>query len=96
MTLHGSKGLEFPHVFITGMEENMFPGYRAVNSTDPAAMDCMEEEKRLCYVGITRARKSLTLTSVAQRMNCQLPTAISPSGRMTGACRRKDNFCYPE
>ena len=69
MTLHGSKGLEFPHVFISGMEENMFPRYRAVNSTDPAAMDCMEEEKRLCYVGITRARKSLTLTSVAQRMN---------------------------
>ena len=66
MTLHGSKGLEFPHVFMAGMEENTFPGYRAINSTDPAAM---EEERRLCYVGITRARKTLTLTSAAQRMN---------------------------
>lgn len=66
MTLHGSKGLEFPHVFMAGMEENTFPGYRAINSTDPADM---EEERRLCYVGITRTRKTLTLTSTAQRMN---------------------------
>ncbi len=65
MTLHSAKGLEFPHVYICGMEENIFPGAMAVFGDDPMEL---EEERRLCYVGITRAREKLTLTSASQRM----------------------------
>ncbi len=59
MTLHSAKGLEFPYVYITGMEDGLFPSYRAIMGDDP---DEVEEERRLCYVGITRAMKKLTLT----------------------------------
>ena len=59
MTLHGAKGLEFPHVFISGMEDNIFPSEMALYSTDSSEL---EEERRLCYVGITRAMKTLTLS----------------------------------
>lgn len=65
MTLHSAKGLEFPYVYIAGMEENIFPGAMAVFGDDPSDM---EEERRLCYVGITRAREKLTLTSAGCRM----------------------------
>ena len=58
MTLHNAKGLEFDIVFMPGMEENLFPTYRAVNEDSE-----MEEERRLCYVGITRARKKLYMSS---------------------------------
>lgn len=65
MTLHSAKGLEFPVVFMVGMEEGMFPSYISVNSEDPEEL---EEERRLCYVGITRAMNELYLTSARQRM----------------------------
>lgn len=65
MTLHSAKGLEFPHVFISGMEENVFPSEMALYSLDDSEL---EEERRLCYVGITRAMKTLTLSSSARRM----------------------------
>ena len=65
MTLHSAKGLEFPCVYIAGMEENIFPGAMAVFGDDPSEM---EEERRLCYVGITRAKEKLTLTSANCRM----------------------------
>lgn len=65
MTLHSAKGLEFPNVYICGMEETIFPGASAVFGDDPSEL---EEERRLCYVGITRAMKKLTLTSANQRM----------------------------
>lgn len=65
MTLHSAKGLEFPNVYICGMEEPIFPGASAVFGDDPSEL---EEERRLCYVGITRAMKKLTLTSANQRM----------------------------
>jgi len=63
MTLHSAKGLEFPVVFMPGMEEGLFPGRRSFES-----MDGLEEERRLCYVGITRAREKLYLTHSEQRM----------------------------
>lgn len=63
MTLHSAKGLEFPVVFMPGMEDGLFPGHRALDS-----MDGMEEERRLCYVGITRAKEQLFLTSAVARM----------------------------
>ncbi|GAB4212416.1 MAG: DNA helicase PcrA [Synechococcales cyanobacterium] len=62
MTLHASKGLEFPVVFMVGMEHGLFPSYRSLD--DPAAL---EEERRLCYVGITRAQDQLFLTHVRER-----------------------------
>ena len=65
MTLHSAKGLEFPIVYITGMEDGLFPSYMAASSDDPAEL---EEERRLCYVGITRAKKKLTLTAARMRM----------------------------
>lgn len=65
MTLHSAKGLEFPYVFICGMEDRIFPSGMALNSDDP---DALEEERRLCYVGITRAMKKLYLTSAKERM----------------------------
>lgn len=65
MTLHSAKGLEFPYVFIGGMEERLFPSGMSIDSDDP---DAVEEERRLCYVGITRAMKELYLSAAAQRM----------------------------
>lgn len=65
MTMHNSKGLEFPNVYMAGMEEGLFPGYIAVSSGDEKDI---EEERRLCYVGITRAMEELTLTCARSRM----------------------------
>lgn len=65
MTLHSAKGLEFPYVFIGGMEERLFPSGMSLDSDDP---DAVEEERRLCYVGITRAMRKLYLSAAAQRM----------------------------
>ena len=65
MTLHSAKGLEFPVVFIVGMEERLFPSGMAMDSGDP---DAVEEERRLCYVGITRAKEELYLSSTTCRM----------------------------
>ena len=65
MTLHSAKGLEFPRVFLAGMEDGMFPSYMSIISDDRSDL---EEERRLCYVGITRAMENLTLTSARQRM----------------------------
>lgn len=64
MTLHISKGLEYPVVFIVGMEEGLFPSARATDASDP---ESVEEERRLCYVGMTRARKRLFLTHARSR-----------------------------
>lgn len=65
MTLHSAKGLEFPCVFLGGMEDRLFPSGMALNSDDP---DAVEEERRLCYVGITRAKEKLYLSAARQRM----------------------------
>ena len=65
MTLHSAKGLEFPKVYLVGMEDGLFPGMMSIMSGDKTEM---EEERRLCYVGITRAKKELVLTAARQRM----------------------------
>lgn len=65
MTLHSAKGLEFPYVYMCGMEDGLFPGYMSITSDDPTEI---EEERRLCYVGITRAMKKLHLSAAKQRM----------------------------
>ena len=65
MTVHSVKGLEFDYVFIVGMEEGIFPHYNAINDGSNSAI---EEERRLCYVAITRAKKKLYITSADTRM----------------------------
>ena len=65
MTLHSAKGLEFPVVYLAGMEDGLFPGYMTINSDDEADM---EEERRLAYVGITRAKQELVITCAKCRM----------------------------
>ncbi|MDD5934688.1 MAG: DNA helicase PcrA [Clostridiales bacterium] len=66
MTLHSAKGLEFPYVYLCGMEEGIFPSYMSIHADNPELE--IEEERRLCYVGITRAMKQLYLSAARQRM----------------------------
>ena len=66
MTLHSAKGLEFPKVFLTGMEDGLFPSYMSITSDDSS--EEIEEERRLAYVGITRAKEELAVTCAKQRM----------------------------
>ena len=66
MTLHSAKGLEFPYVYLAGLEDGLFPSYMSIAADDPT--EEIEEERRLCYVGITRAMKELTITCARCRM----------------------------
>ena len=63
MTMHSAKGLEFPNVYLVGFEDGLFPGMRSIGDRDE-----MEEERRLCYVAITRAKQTLTISHARQRM----------------------------
>ncbi|MDY7024481.1 MAG: 3'-5' exonuclease, partial [Cyanobacteriota bacterium] len=74
MTLHSAKGLEFPIVFLVGLEQGLFPNFRSLN--DPLAL---EEERRLCYVGITRAQEQLFLSHARERRLWGYPEPCVPS-----------------
>ena len=74
MTMHSAKGLEFANVFLVGFEDGLFPGTRALNDREE-----MEEERRLCYVAITRAKEHLTITHARQRMLYGRTAAALPS-----------------
>ena len=74
MTMHSAKGLEFPHVFLVGFEDGLFPGMRAIGEPEE-----MEEERRLCYVAITRAKETLTISYAKQRMLYGRTNASLPS-----------------
>ncbi len=74
MTMHSAKGLEFPHVFLVGFEDGLFPGMRSIGDAEE-----MEEERRLCYVAITRAKQSLTISHARQRMLYGRTAAALPS-----------------
>ena len=76
LTLHSAKGLEFPYVFLVGFEEGLFPSYRAVTS---GKLDDLEEERRLCYVGITRAKQVLYLTWSLRRFQYGREVHSAPS-----------------
>ena len=94
MTLHSAKGLEFPHVYLAGMEDGLFPCYMSISGDDPEEL---EEERRLCYVGVTRAEEKLTLTCARMRLvrgerqyNSmsrfikELPSALIDTGKREG------------
>ena len=74
MTMHSAKGLEFPNVFLVGFEDGLFPGMRAIGEREE-----MEEERRLCYVAITRAKENLTISYAKQRMLYGRTNASLPS-----------------
>ncbi len=74
MTIHSAKGLEFPNLFLVGFEDGLFPGMRSIGD-----MEEMEEERRLCYVAITRAKERLTITHARQRMLYGRTSASLPS-----------------
>ena len=74
MTMHSAKGLEFPNVFLVGFEDGLFPGMRAIGDAEE-----MEEERRLCYVAITRAKKNLFISHARQRMLYGRTSAAMPS-----------------
>ena len=74
MTMHSAKGLEFPNVFLVGFEDGLFPGQRSIGDTEE-----MEEERRLCYVAITRAKKALTISYARQRMIYGRTSSSMPS-----------------
>lgn len=74
MTMHSAKGLEFPHVFLVGFEDGLFPGMRAIGDREE-----MEEERRLCYVAITRAKQTLAVSYARQRMLYGRTSASLPS-----------------
>jgi DNA helicase-2/ATP-dependent DNA helicase PcrA len=74
MTIHSAKGLEFPHVYIVGLEENLFPSQMALNSRAD-----LEEERRLFYVAITRAEKKLNLSYAVSRYKWGSPISCDPS-----------------
>ena len=94
MTLHSAKGLEFPHVYLAGMEDGLFPSYMSISGDDPEEL---EEERRLCYVGVTRAEEKLTLTCARMRLvrgerQCnsmsrfikEMPSALIDTGKREG------------
>jgi DNA helicase-2/ATP-dependent DNA helicase PcrA len=74
MTMHSAKGLEFPTVFLVGFEDGLFPGMRAIGDAEE-----MEEERRLCYVAITRAKENLYISHARQRMLYGRTSAAMPS-----------------
>ena len=74
MTMHSAKGLEFPYVYVVGMEDGLFPGNRAIGDDEE-----LEEERRLCYVAMTRAKEKLTMTNARQRMLFGRTTPCTPS-----------------
>lgn len=97
MTIHSAKGLEFPHVFLVGAEEGLFPSLRCIGEQKE-----MEEERRLCYVAITRAKKTLTVSYAEQRMLYGHTTTNRPSrfieeipAELTNASVRKPQSSMP-
>ena len=83
MTMHAAKGLEFPVVFLAGMEDGLFPGFRAMEKEED-----MEEERRLCYVAVTRAKEQLYLTCAERRLRNTAARSIRIRRALLMKCRK--------
>ncbi len=92
MTLHAAKGLEFPNVYLVGLEEGLLPHHRSINADDLAAV---EEERRLCYVGLTRAEDRLTLSLALTRRKWGKPRPTDPSRFLFEIIGQADNPSRP-
>ena len=79
MTLHSAKGLEFPHVYLVGMEEGFLPHQKSVDAEKHGDSKAIDEERRLCYVGVTRAKDRLVMTLALSRMKWGKPRVSTPS-----------------
>ena len=79
MTLHSAKGLEFPHVYLVGMEEGLLPHQKSVDAEKHGDPNAIDEERRLCYVGVTRARDRLTMSLALGRMKWGKSRPTEPS-----------------
>jgi DNA helicase II / ATP-dependent DNA helicase PcrA len=90
MTLHAAKGLEFREVYMVGMEEGTLPHHRSINAPGAA----VDEERRLCYVGVTRAQRRLTLTMALSRMKWGKPRPTLPSRFLYELIGKADNPNY--
>jgi DNA helicase-2/ATP-dependent DNA helicase PcrA len=88
MTLHSAKGLEFPHVYMVGLEEGILPHHRTLKAEGP---DEVAEERRLCYVGITRAQERLTLSLALTRLKWGKPRDTQPSRFLYEIIGQADN-----
>ncbi len=91
MTLHAAKGLEFAEVYMVGMEEGTLPHHRSI--AEPGA--AVDEERRLCYVGVTRAQRRLTLTMALSRRKWGKPRPTHPSRFLYELTGRTENPNYP-
>jgi DNA helicase-2/ATP-dependent DNA helicase PcrA len=89
MTIHSAKGLEFPQVYLVGMEEGLLPHHRSIK--DDAGGGAIDEERRLCYVGITRAQDRLTMTLALSRMKWGKPRPTEPSRFLYELTGQADN-----
>jgi DNA helicase-2/ATP-dependent DNA helicase PcrA len=88
LTMHASKGLEYPHVYIVGLEEGILPHHRTLKAETE---DDIDEERRLCYVGITRAQEKLTLSLALTRMKWGKPRDTKPSRFLYEIIGQADN-----
>jgi DNA helicase II / ATP-dependent DNA helicase PcrA len=94
MTLHAAKGLEFPEVYMVGMEEGTLPHHRSVADAEKGTGAAVDEERRLCYVGVTRAQRRLTCTLALSRMKWGKPRPTIPSRFLYELTGKADNPNY--
>ncbi len=98
MTLHSAKGLEFPHVYLVGMEEGLLPHQKSVDAEKNGDINAIDEERRLCYVGVTRARDRLTMTLSLGRMRWGKSRPTQPSRflyELTGQSGNREKSITP-
>ncbi len=96
MTLHSAKGLEFPHVYLVGLEEGLLPHQKSIDAEKNADPRAIDEERRLCYVGVTRAKDRLTLSLALSRMRWGKPRQTQPSRFLYELTGQAEKYAKPK